>query len=80
MPGIERWISSPAHYAKATRRIHDTDGTFAKRGDVGEICDYLPEGTSAGGYVVVDWFKIDLAKIEVEKRAMLEALRSLSAR
>lgn len=49
------WISSPAHYAKATRRIHDTDGTFAKRGDVGEICDYLPEETSAGGYVVVDF-------------------------
>lgn len=52
---IDDWIASPAHYAQATRRIHDADGSYARRGDVGEVCDYLPHETSAGGYVVVDF-------------------------
>lgn len=32
----EEWISHPTHYARATRRIHDTDGAYARRGDVGD--------------------------------------------
>lgn len=48
---VEEWITHPAHFARATRRIYDTDGTFARRGSVGAICDYLP----GDGYVVVDF-------------------------
>jgi hypothetical protein len=52
---VEQWITSPGHFAQATRRIYDTDGTYAPRGSVGEICDYLPNETSSGGYLVVDF-------------------------
>ena len=55
MLDVEHWISSPARFARATRRIHDTDGAYASRDDLGEVCDYLPGETSAGGYVVVDF-------------------------
>jgi hypothetical protein len=52
---VENWIKQPAVYARATRRVYDVDGSYAKRGEVGAICDYLPGETSAGGYVVVDF-------------------------
>lgn len=51
MTTVEQWISSPAHYAQAARRIHDADGTVARRGDIGEVCDV----DTANGYVVVDF-------------------------
>lgn len=52
---VDDWIASPACHARATRRIHDVTGAVARRGDVGEVCDYLPHETSEGGYVVVDF-------------------------
>jgi hypothetical protein len=52
---IDAWITHPGHAARATRRIYDISGDYAKRGDVGEVCDYLPDETSASSYVVVDF-------------------------
>lgn len=48
---VQSWLASPAHYARATRRIHDADGACAKRGDVGAVCDV----DSIDGYVIVDF-------------------------
>jgi hypothetical protein len=48
---IDQWISSPANYAKAIRRIHDPFGVYAKRGDIGQVCDV----DTANDYVIVDF-------------------------
>lgn len=52
---VEDWMATPASHARARRRIFDVSGTYAPRGEIGEVCDYLPAETSAGGYVVVDF-------------------------
>jgi hypothetical protein len=53
---VDDWGRGHHHAAKATRRIYDADGTYAKRGDVGEVCDALPDEVRVGvGYVVVDF-------------------------
>jgi hypothetical protein len=51
MMTIDQWLRSPAHYARATRAIHDHDGAHARRGDIGAVCDI----DTADGYVIVDF-------------------------
>lgn len=52
---IEDWIASPSvHWARARRRIYDSDGSYAPRGSVGEVVDLLPYDAPEG-YVVVDF-------------------------
>lgn len=53
---IEEWMAVPQpHWARATRRVYDVDGSFAPRGAIGSVVDILPHETSEGGYVVVDF-------------------------
>lgn len=51
MDVLGHWLTSPAQYARAAWRIYDTDGAYARRGDVGAVCDI----DNVDGYVIVDF-------------------------